>query len=157
MYYTTAMDEHIESEIDYHSCSNDNNFIGFMDSLYPLLEDAPDDFDLCDYHDDIEEIHYAFYYTNSDDEIHKESREHAVSITTNETHVEILYQIITEYWLLYNNNYRSKLNARKRWTILKCAVKILAIHKQAVITANHPNRLKLLGAFDVIDDISVRI
>jgi hypothetical protein len=38
---------------------------------------------------------------------------------------------------------------RRRLTTLKCIVKFLSLHKRAVVTANHPDRLKEMGVFEV--------
>ena len=40
-----------------------------------------------------------------------------------------------------------KLLAKRRWVIFKAFIKFLAVHKRAVITANHPERLEQLGYF----------
>ena len=45
--------------------------------------------------------------------------------------------------------YRLESLARARWSLIKCAVKLLSLHKRAVITANHPIRKQLRGEFDV--------
>ncbi len=39
--------------------------------------------------------------------------------------------------------------AKRRWVIIKCVTIALSLHKRAVITANHPDRLKLSGAFEI--------
>jgi ankyrin repeat protein len=38
---------------------------------------------------------------------------------------------------------------QRKWVIIRSAVKLLSLHQRAVITANHPNRLKQLGYFNV--------
>jgi hypothetical protein len=43
--------------------------------------------------------------------------------------------------------YKKELRKEARWKILFCATKFLGVHKRAVITANHPDRLKELGVF----------
>lgn len=48
--------------------------------------------------------------------------------------------------------YISKKLAGRRWVFVKCYVKWLGIHQRAVISANHPNRLKELGVFDCEDE-----
>jgi len=45
--------------------------------------------------------------------------------------------------------YISKKLAQRRWTFVKSIVKFLAVHQRAVVTANHPNRLKELGEFEI--------
>jgi len=45
--------------------------------------------------------------------------------------------------------YICKKLAQRRWTFVKCYVKLLAVHKRAVVSANHPNRLKDLGYFEI--------
>ncbi len=37
--------------------------------------------------------------------------------------------------------------AKRRWVYIKCVVIILGIHKRAVVTANHPDRLLQQGVF----------
>ena len=148
----TTSDKESELDINSYICQ-DIDEGSLYDQWMQIIEYAPNDFDLDDYIEDVEMCRYTFYYTSSDDEIYIESNDKASSITTNVKHIDILTQIISEYWLIYNDNYRSKFKTRKCWTILKCLVKILAIHKKAVITANHPNRLKLLGVFNIQDDV----
>ena len=41
-----------------------------------------------------------------------------------------------------------KILAKRRWVIIKCIVLALSLHKQAVITANHPDRLRERGEFE---------
>ena len=38
---------------------------------------------------------------------------------------------------------------RRKWMIIRSAVKLLSLHQRAVITANHPNRLKEIGIFEI--------
>lgn len=38
---------------------------------------------------------------------------------------------------------------RRKWVLLLAVVKMLSLHQRAVVTANHPNRLKQLGVFNV--------
>jgi hypothetical protein len=38
---------------------------------------------------------------------------------------------------------------RRKLTTLKCIVKFLSVHQRAVISANHPSRLKEMGVFEV--------
>jgi hypothetical protein len=45
--------------------------------------------------------------------------------------------------------YISKKLAQRRWTFVKCYVLLLGLHQRAVVSANHPNRLKQLGYFNV--------
>ena len=41
-----------------------------------------------------------------------------------------------------------KVIKKNRWVIIKCIVLALSLHKRAVVTANHPDRLKQLGVFE---------
>lgn len=43
--------------------------------------------------------------------------------------------------------YINKFYKIKGWTIIKSLTKLLSLHKRAVVTANHPDRLKLSGVF----------
>ena len=45
--------------------------------------------------------------------------------------------------------YICKKLAQRRWTFVKCYCLLLGLHQRAVISANHPNRLKQLGVFNV--------
>jgi hypothetical protein len=36
---------------------------------------------------------------------------------------------------------------RRKWMLIKCSVKFLSLHQRAVVTANHPQRLRELGVF----------
>ena len=47
-----------------------------------------------------------------------------------------------------SHDYFIKVLAKRRWVIIKCIVLALGIHKRAVVSANHPDRLKLLGTFN---------
>ena len=38
---------------------------------------------------------------------------------------------------------------QRKWAIIRSATKLLSLHQRAVVTANHPNRLKQLGYFNV--------
>ena len=38
----------------------------------------------------------------------------------------------------------------RKWKIIKASTKLLSLHQRAVLTANHPERLKEIGAFDDI-------
>ena len=38
---------------------------------------------------------------------------------------------------------------RRKWAIIRSATKLLSLHQRAVVSANHPNRLKQLGYFNV--------
>jgi hypothetical protein len=38
---------------------------------------------------------------------------------------------------------------RRKWMLIKCSVKFLSLHQRAVVTANHPDRLRELGVFSV--------
>jgi hypothetical protein len=38
---------------------------------------------------------------------------------------------------------------RRKWVIIRSTIKLLSLHQRAVVTANHPNRLKQLGYFNV--------
>ena len=58
----------------------------------------------------------------------------------------------------YKNNlcnstlhYFRKIFGRRLWVTVKCATLILGLHKRAVITANHPDRLRLLGTFEQLE------
>ena len=44
--------------------------------------------------------------------------------------------------------YFRKILAKRRWVILKALSKFLSLQQQAVITANHPDRLLLVGTFE---------
>jgi hypothetical protein len=48
--------------------------------------------------------------------------------------------------------YISKKLAQRRWTFVKCYVLLLGLHQRAVVSANHPNRLKQLGVFNVKEE-----
>ena len=39
--------------------------------------------------------------------------------------------------------------AHRNWTFIKCYTRLLSLHQRAVVSANHPNRLKQLGVFDI--------
>ena len=58
-------------------------------------------------------------------------------------------------YICINNCYRdsfeyiSKKLAQRRWTFVKCYVLLLGLHQRAVVSANHPNRLKELGEFEI--------
>ena len=39
----------------------------------------------------------------------------------------------------------------RKWKILKASTKLLSLHQRAVVTANHPDRLKETGAFEETD------
>ncbi len=43
---------------------------------------------------------------------------------------------------------------RGRWTVLKCLVRLLTLHKQAVISANHPMRKLTRGEFSVREPLT---
>ncbi len=45
--------------------------------------------------------------------------------------------------------YFKRVFAKRRWVTIKCLTLILGIHKRAVVTANHPDRLKLQGVFEI--------
>jgi hypothetical protein len=38
---------------------------------------------------------------------------------------------------------------RRKWMLVKCSVKFLSLHQRAVVTANHPDRLRDLGVFEL--------
>ena len=38
---------------------------------------------------------------------------------------------------------------RRKWMLIKCSVRFLRLHQRAVVTANHPQRLRDLGTFEV--------
>ena len=38
---------------------------------------------------------------------------------------------------------------RRKWVIIRSTIKLLSLHQRAVVTANHPNRLKQLNYFNV--------
>jgi ankyrin repeat protein len=38
---------------------------------------------------------------------------------------------------------------KHRWAMIKCVIKLLSVHKRAVITANHPDRLLEQGVFEL--------
>ena len=40
-----------------------------------------------------------------------------------------------------------KHRARRKWVVIKCAVKILGLQQRAVVTANHPLRKLVRGEF----------
>ena len=72
-------------------------------------------------------------------------------------HLLIKYGILLNEIHGYNNFKRlsgqqkiflQKKIAHRKWIVLKALSKFLAIHKRAVITANHPERLKQLGTFE---------
>ena len=44
--------------------------------------------------------------------------------------------------------YIRKIFAKRRWKMIKCVTKFLAVHQRAVISANHPLRLLELGIFE---------
>ncbi len=50
-----------------------------------------------------------------------------------------------------NFQYIAQKLAKRRWIFVKCYTRLLGLHQRAVITANHPNRLKKLGYFNVIE------
>jgi hypothetical protein len=41
-----------------------------------------------------------------------------------------------------------KVIKKNRWVTVKCIVIALSLHKRAVVTANHPDRLKEIGTFE---------
>jgi len=41
---------------------------------------------------------------------------------------------------------------KRKWVVFKTLVKLLSLHQRAVVTANHPNRLKDLGVFNVSEE-----
>ena len=41
--------------------------------------------------------------------------------------------------------------ARRRWVALRAAVRLLAVHKRAAVSANHPSRKRDRGEFEVGD------
>ena len=45
--------------------------------------------------------------------------------------------------------YICKKLAQRRWTFVKCYCLLLGVHQRAVVSANHPNRLKQLGVFEL--------
>ena len=51
-------------------------------------------------------------------------------------------------WLKENTPDLYKRWFRCRWTVVKCLVRFLALHKQAVISANHPLRKRSRGEFE---------
>ena len=38
---------------------------------------------------------------------------------------------------------------QRKWAIIRSATKLLSLHQRAVVSANHPNRLKELGEFEI--------
>jgi hypothetical protein len=38
---------------------------------------------------------------------------------------------------------------RRKWMLVKCSVRFLSLHQRAVVTANHPDRLREIGVFSV--------
>ncbi len=58
-------------------------------------------------------------------------------------------EIIKEFMDPETCHYFIKVLAKRRWVYLKCVVLILGIHKRAVVTANHPDRLKQQGVFEL--------
>ncbi len=66
--------------------------------------------------------------------------------------------ILSDYKLYLDNiTYRKsdffshffKVLAKRRWVTIKCVTLILGIHKRAVVTANHPDRLLQQGVFEI--------
>ena len=57
-------------------------------------------------------------------------------------------EIIKEFMDPETCHYFIKVLAKRRWVYLKCVVLILGIHKRAVVTANHPDRLLEQGVFE---------
>ncbi len=40
---------------------------------------------------------------------------------------------------------------RRKWVLLLAVVKLLSLHQRAVVSANHPNRLKQMGVFEEVN------
>lgn len=57
-------------------------------------------------------------------------------------------EIIIYYKRVKESNFYSIL-AKRRWVYLKTVVKCLSLHKRAVVTANHPDRLLEQGYFQL--------
>ena len=55
---------------------------------------------------------------------------------------------INNYWR-GSFEYICKKLAQRRWKLLLAIMKLLGLHQRAVVSANHPNRLKQLGVFNV--------
>ena len=53
-------------------------------------------------------------------------------------------------------SYFIKILAKRRWVTIKCVTLILGIHKRAVVTANHPDRLLQQGVFEIEIQKSLR-
>ncbi len=47
--------------------------------------------------------------------------------------------------------YFKKVLAKRRWVYIKCVVLVLGIHKRAVVSANHPERLLEQGYFQQLE------
>ena len=73
----------------------------------------------------------------------------------------IKFNLLLKYGLMLNEyskykhkfvesyDYFKQVIAKRRWVKIKTIVKVLSLHKRAVVTANHPDRLKRLGVFEI--------
>ncbi len=57
------------------------------------------------------------------------------------------FYICREFIQTDSHMYFIKILAKRRWVTIKCVTLILGIHKRAVVTANHPERLLEQGYF----------
>ena len=70
--------------------------------------------------------------------------------------LNIKYNVLMKYncSLKYNSVLKQVPNVlkywcKRKWAIIRSATKILSLHQRAVVSANHPNRLKQLGVFEI--------
>lgn len=98
--------------------------------------------------------HVEVYRSDSDDDSEDDSEDESDSeddSSDEEYEWEIHYErVVDEKYKSLFELVSQKL-AGRRWVFVKCCVKWLAVHQRAVISANHPNRLKELGVFDCKD------
>jgi len=100
----------------------------------------------------IREIMYShFLYDCTENTIDYSDSESDISDSDPEELYDYQYVCIN-YGYKDSIKYICKKLAQRRWTFVKCYILLLGLHQRAVVSANHPNRLKQLNYFNVSEE-----
>ncbi len=103
------------------------------------------------YYDDDYNYYYDSDYSESESETDSDSGSESESDTDPEEPIYNYMEIDISKSMYEKFKFIVQKLVKRRWTFVKCYVGWLGLHQRAVISANHPNRLKQLGYFNVND------
>ncbi len=84
--------------------------------------------------------------------VYSKEYEHIINlIKKNKKGIVIMRCLMRQFNDELFTKYINKFYKLKGWTIIKCATLILSLHKRAVVTANHPDRLLQAGVFQDLE------